>query len=1179
MRTPRTGRKHDDSTERVFTDAKRELPPVMAPNPTSAGMTCGRAGSKNEFRLRELTMDFYRSLLRYRISIMVMAIATILLAAPALSHAQGLARINGTVTDPTGAVIPGAQAVLTDTATSKVSHAASNGSGEYTFPALPPANYTLKVTAAGFNGYTQANIHLEADQAVTINATLKPGSGGETVEVTAAPPQVDVTTGTLSQVISNHQINELPINSRNAASLTTLAAGVTTAPSGASDQGNTKTFPVVVNISVNGTRANQTNYLLDGGNNLDEYTNVNAPFPFPDALQEFSIQTSNFAAEYGQSAGGVVNIITKSGTSAYHGNVFEYVRNAVFNAHNYFSFVTNSNGTLVPYVDPLKRNQFGGTFGGPVGIPHLWKLNRGFFFAGYQHTSIRDQAATVATSTLPTTANTAGQFTFTASSATAAANSCIKDPFTAGNPCFPYVFSSGTTYTSTIPTSRFDQASLKMLHYIPVTGSTAFAFKKPTSQDMDEGVGRYDQDLGDHDHLAARYFLDKFHNQGVLDLTNLLTYADTSDITYQNALVSEDHTFTPHVINNLILSYQREGAVRGPAGNGIDVSDFGVNIWQPANKSIQNIGVSGYFSIGDNPYAVFKRSNVTLADDVHWVKGAHSFGFGFHGELGRVDVVNQNGQPGTFSFNANVTNSAIASFFLGYVYETKQSSGQYQQNRGKYFGLYAQDTWKLNPRLTLDYGLRWEPYIPLHEGGGRVGQFNPTAYAANQHSVIYPNAPAGLLFRGDAGVPEDGIRSVYGNFMPRLGFAWDVFGHGTTSLRGGAGMFYDTRSDGLFNNGWIGSTPFSTSVDLIQQAGATFSNPYGTQASPFPAPFPPPKNTPFILPFAVITFDPSGNFQVPLTYAWNLAGEQQFTSTLSGRLAYVGVHASHVFTSPELNPAVACNCTTTVNSRRLYQNYTTISETNVGGNSTYHSLQFTLRERMKYGMSGAINYTWSKSLDTVPVGTAVTSAGAGISYVLPVYMPHFKTLDTGPSDFDHRNLLSANYVWNIPAWRGGNAIARYIVNGWQTNGIFTLRSGDALSVQTGKDVSNTGLNRDVPLLVGTHDNAIGGNACGTVALCRNYFNPASFVAAAAGQFGNVKKGSFVGPRYIDWDASLARNFPIHESVGLQFRAEYFNVLNYTNLSDPATSLSSATFGRITSANDPRIAQLALKLAF
>ena len=1118
-----------------------------------------------------------------RVSLRLLALLFAVLLAAATSHAQGFSRLVGTVTDPLGAAIPDATAVLTDVATGTTAQVSTNHSGEYVFPQVAPAKYSVTLSATGFGSFTQNNVELEADATVTVNASLKTGSVAETVSVSAAPPQIDLSSGTLSQVIPGDQISELPLNGRNAASLTTLIAGVTAAPSGASDQGNTKTFPVVVNVSVNGTRANQTDYLLDGGNNVDEYTNVNAPFPFPDALQEFSVQTSNFAAEYGQSAGGVVNIITRSGSSQYHGNAFEYVRNAVFNAHNHFGFNTNSAGQLVPYVDPLKRNQFGGTLGGPVGLPGLGKLKRGFFFGGYQHSAYRTQTTSVASSNLPTVANEQGQFTFTAATAAAAATGCIKNPFVTGNPCFPYTNTSGTTYTSTIPTNLYNSSALALLQYVPIAQSStsAFAYEKPTAQNYDEGVGRYDQDLGAHDHIVARYYVDKFDNKGVLNLKNLLTYADNSDITYQSALLSDAHTFTPHVLNNLILSYQREGSIRGPVGGTINVADLGVNIYQPPTKAIQSISVSGFFSIGDNPTGTFKRSNVTLADDVHWVRGQHDMAFGFHGELSRIDVVNQNGLPGTFSFNATTTNSAIASFFLGYDYEFKQSSGQYQQDRAKYTGVYAQDTWRITHRLTLDYGLRWEPYIPLHDNGGRVGEFNPAAYAAGTKSTLYPNAPAGLLFAGDAGVPTSGLVANYKNFMPRIGFAYDLFGDGKTSLRGGGGLFYDTRSDGLFNNGWIGSTPFSTSVDLIQQAGATFSNPYGTAVNPFPAPFPPLKTTAFQTPFPVITFDPSGKFQTPLTYSYNLAVEQQLTSSLSSRFAYVGVHASHIFTSPEINPAVYCGggqttCAASTNARRLYQNFSTISLTNMGGNESYNSLQGTLRQRLKYGLSGAINYTWAKSIDNVPTGTAVTSAGAGIGYILPIYVPNYKQLDRGPSDFDHRNIVTVNDVWVFPAWKGGDRLLRAAVNGWESTTIFSFHSGDALSIMAGKDVSLTGLNRDVPIQTG---NAYGSNACLTVTPCSNWLNPASFVNPAAGQFGSVKKGSFVGPQYIDWDAGLSRNFHLYESMNLQFRAEYFNVLNHTNLSDPGVSLASASFGRITAANDPRIAQLALKLSF
>src|SRR5580704_12344750 len=272
------------------------------------------------------------------------------------AKAQGLGRISGIVTDATSAAIPAAKVTATQAGTGYSSVVVTNQSGEYVFPSLAPTTYNIVVAAPGFGTFVQNAVKLEADQALTINATLNVGAAAQSVTVTTAAAQVDTTTGTLSQVIGQQQVNELPLNGRNAAQLTTLSAGVLPAPNISSiDQGNTKTFPVVVLITVNGARTNQTDFLLDGGNNVDEYTNVNAPFPFPDALQEFSVETSNYQAEYGQNAGGVVNIITKSGTSQYHGDVFEYLRNRVFDAHDHFSTVTNSSGVLVPFDDPLKR--------------------------------------------------------------------------------------------------------------------------------------------------------------------------------------------------------------------------------------------------------------------------------------------------------------------------------------------------------------------------------------------------------------------------------------------------------------------------------------------------------------------------------------------------------------------------------------------------------------------------------------------------------------------------------------------------------------------------------------------------------------------------------------------------------------------------------------------------------
>lgn len=1102
--------------------------------------------------------------------------------------AQGLGRISGIVTDNTGAAVPSAKVIATDAGTGYASTAVTNGQGEFVFASLPPTVYNLTATAAGFRTFAQNGVTLKADQAVTVNPTLEVGAESQTVLVTSEAPQIDTVTGTQSQVVEQRQVNELPLNGRNAAQLTLLAPGVLPAPNISSiDQGNTKTFPVVVLITVNGARTNQTNFMLDGGNNVDEYTNVNAPFPFPDALQEFSVQTSNYQAEYGENAGGVVNIITKSGTNKFHGDVFEYVRNRVFNAHDHFS-TTVVNGVLTPYTDPLKRNQFGGVIGGPVGLPFLWKAKQGFFFAGYQGSRLRDQSATTSSdASLPSTANVAGLFQFTATGTPTTSN-CIVNPTTKA--CFPFTNVSGNVWQATIPTTSFDKASLALLKYIPVTSAsgTPFSYLQPNSQNYDEGVGRYDQALTAKDRMTARYYVDRFHLVGVLNPTNYLTYQDQADITYQTALLSETHTFNDRWLNNLIVNYQREGSVRGPLPGGIDAGTLGVNIWQPTFPSVQSISVSGDFSFGQTPHATFKRSNMTLSDDVHWVKGTHDVSFGFHGELARLDVVNQNGQPGQFTFASTTTNNAMASFFLGYLSSFSQSAGQFQDNRAKFTGVYIQDSWKATPRLTLDYGVRWEPFIPQTDDG-RMGQFNPAAYASGRISTVYPKAPAGLLFPGDAGMPTNGVNANYKNFMPRFGFAWDVFGKATTSVRGGAGMFYDTRMNDLFNNGWIGSNPFTETYTVSNPSASdptsTFSNPYGASPNPFPVTLPLPANTAFPTPVSVITFDPSGVFHTPLMYDWNLAVQQQIVPTLSLQVAYVGSHGSHIFSNVELNPAVQMGATDTAGNeqaRRLYPNFGSISESNMGGNTIFNALQTTVTKHLSQGLSATVSYTWSKSLDDLPYNTAVTSAGAGQAYILPIYVPNFKRLDYGPSVFDHRNNLVLSYTWFIPALKAAPLVVRAIVNGWQTAGLVTIHSGDPLNIIVGSDRSLAGLGTslDVPVRIGR---GYGGNACtfGSAATttCANYLDPTAFATPALDTFGNIKKDSFVGPRYTDWDASLTRNFAIHEATSLQFRAEYFNLMNHTNLGDPNLTQTSASFGRIGSDIAPRIAQLSAKFVF
>lgn len=1106
----------------------------------------------------------------------------VLLGAGIAASAQGLGRITGLVIDPTGAAVPNATVTATEIGTGQKTQVTSAGNGEYSFPSLAPAQYTLLVTAPGFASYTQRSVQLQANQALTVNATLKIGDAAQTVEVTGAPPQIDTTTGTLSQVIDTQRVNDLPLNGRNAASLTTLVAGVVVAPNANADQGTTKTFPVDVTISANGTLANQTDYLLDGANNVDEYTNVNAPFPFPDALQEFSVQTSNYNAQFGQNAGGVVNIVTRSGTNKYHGDAFEYLRNRVFNAANYFSYV---NGVKI--VDPLKRNQFGGTLGGPIGIPHLFHgRDKAFFFLGYQGTSYRDVANASSASTLPNTAQLAGTFV---------QSSCVTNPVATG-PVFPCVNNGNGTYTTTINPAYFNASSLALLKYLPAaTTSGSYTYRKPTNQDYHEGLARFDQDLRQSDHLNAHFYFDQFNLQGVLDPTNLLTYTDQAKITYSNALVAERHVFNSHLLNQLTGNYQLEISTRGPVASSVDVADLGVNIWQPSVKQINQIQVNGGgpagFTIGDNPQATFGRANYSVNDDVNYVVGSHSLAFGGHMEIAKIDIENDYEQPGQFFFTSNGSGNATANFLLGDLTTFNQASGQFFNNRGHFYGFYAQDSWKANRRLTVNYGVRYEPFFPWHEIQNRMGGFNPTAWANNQRSTVYPNAPIGLQFPGDPGFNPEGINTNFSHFMPRIGFATDVFGDGKTSVRGGFGMFYETRLSGVFNNIFSNNSPFVTAVGLTyaNNAPGNFSNPYAGIANPFPAQQPPPA-TAAISPQAYISFDPYNGFHVPVNYNFNLTVEQQIGSTLSARVAYVGSHGSHEWEDTDVNSEY----TTGANAgHRIYQ-YTPsglasglsqqMAFVNTGGNVSYNSLQGSLIKQMHNGISFLLNYTYSKALSDLPYNATATAVVTGQSFVYPTYTPNYKRLDQGPTEFDHRNVISASYVWIFPKLRSGSSFVNYTINGWQTEGIYSFRSGDPLTVLSGSNNnSGTYQNRDRAQYAGS--GAYGGLACAgasTSSPCRNYLNPAAFAYNAAGTFGNVQKGQFIGPRYDDWDTSLIRTFPLHEALNLQFRAEYFDVLNHTNFLDPTTTYtsgSSSSFGRITGSNDPRIAQLALKLEF
>jgi hypothetical protein len=1087
--------------------------------------------------------------------------AILSIAAANLAHAQGLGQFVGIVTDPSGSAIPSAKITAVEVGTTFARTVTTNSEGYFVIPSLRPSVYDLEVEASGFRSYHQEGVTLGADQKATVNIRLEVGAVTETVKVTGSAVQVDTSTSTMKQIVDQRQIIELPLNGRNAAQLTLLVPGAVDSPNGGADQGQTKTFPGAVTYSTNGSRQNSINYQLDGGNNVDEYTNVNAPFPFPDALQEFSVQTSNYSAEYGQNAGGVVNIITKSGTNDLHGDVFEFVRNAEFNARPFFS----------KGRDQLKRNQFGGVVGGPIVIPKVYDgRNRTFFFFGYQGTRLRNTSSS-STAVVPTAANLAGDY------------SALLDAGNPGNPLKKAVTVMDPTNNqpfagNIIPVSRYDPAALNVAKMLPQSaGDGTVFYSKPSSQNFYDVLARVDHSVSASDRLTGRYYAASFYTPPILDTANLLTYQDFAAILSQNALIQETHVFRPNLLNDLRINYAREAATRGAADGAPNMTDLGVkNIYQPPTKGIQSIGVSGFFSFGDNLKAAFIRNNFTLADDIRWVKGDHSLSFGFHGELSRVDIDNDFLRAGTFSFTADYTNYAVASFLLGKLRNFRQGAGEFKNNRNHFLGWYIQDNWRVTHRLTLNLGLRYEPYFPWHEARGRVEMFRPDAYWVGAKSTQFINAPPGLFFPGDPGVPEDGTDPVYTNFMPRLGFAYDLTGNGKTSIRGGAGSFYDTRLNGVFNNRFVDVTPFSPQLTVTDPAGA-FSNPLQGLVNPFPSPFPPPKDSIFPLPVLVVTGDPTGKYKVPVVYNWNLAIERQVTADLVARVAYVGSHSSHLMIPLELNPAVYTpGSTLGTDARRIFKNYQYITEADQSGNSNYNSLQVSLEKRFSRNISFSTNYTWAKSLDNVAQNYNATGPADGGSFTLPWYFPNSNLLDRGPSDFDHQHRFVASWVWQSPRLDKMNAALRAVAGDWQLSGVFQAQSGGPLTILAGQDRSQTNLGRDRATISGE---PYGSGACKNAAPCVDYLNPASFGLPAVGTFGTLGKGVFRGPGLANVDVGLFKNFPVRERLRFQFRAEFFNLFNRVNLNDPTNSVAAGGFGSIRGSRDPRIGQLALKLYF
>jgi hypothetical protein len=1090
-----------------------------------------------------------------RVGLVALAIFTAVLSTPQ-AHAQSvaIAQVSGRVTDPSGAAIASAQVKAIETGKQQVATTATDSDGRFVLPNLPVGNYRLEVIAPGFKTYTQSGIVLQVGNNVEINPALQVGAVNESVEVTASAEMVETRDTSVSQVIDEKRIVDLPLNGRQPTQLIVLSGAAVNAPGGGMT--GSKNYASSTTISVAGGQANGVNYLLDGGDHNDNATNVNLPVPFPDALQEFSVQTSSLPARYGLHPGAVVNAVTKSGTNTMHGNLFEFLRNGNMNARN----------TFAPRHDTLKRNQFGGTFGDRIIRDKL------FFFGGFQGTRQRtDPPQSVAY--VPTAATLRGDFS------AIDGPGCISggrgrqlvDPITKQ----PFA-------NNQIPTTRFNQQALNLLKYIPVSSDPCgkITYGIPSTGDENQGIGRLDWVQNTRHSLFGRYFIADYQNPSTFDGTNLLTTtAAGNDERVQSLTIGDTFSLSSTVVNAFHATASRRRINRGPASNVINPSDLGVNIVTPVKNFIQ-ASVGSYFNVGCGTCAsaFFNANTFQYSDDIDLIRGRHQMAFGVNVIRYQMNFNNEWNRNGVFNFTGSTATGAIstgdslADLLTGTLSSFTQSNTLQYAARATVLGVYAQDTMKINPRLTANFGIRWDPYLPAYDYFGRGSYFSKAAFDAGQRSSVFTNAPVGLLFYGDKGIPKAYTNNKWAQFSPRAGFAFDPGGNGKQSIRISGAILRDT-TELFYAERLTTNTPWGTSISIPSPAGG-LTNPYAGYpgGSPFPNAYAVSSN---------IAFPTQGVYvNMPLestpTYMiqWNASYQRQFSHDWLASFTYLGNKTNHIWVGEEINPALYIpgqSTTANTDARRLLslQNptaakaYSSIVQSDQGGVGSYNGLLLSLQHRFSNHYTVLVNYTWSHCISDVDF----TGELAGSQY----QVPGNRTANRGDCNFDYRHVFNLSAVGESAGF--GHGFAKSLTRNWQLAPIVQFRSGGPMTATTGSDTSLTGVGQDRPDIIDPHG-AIPSDQTAALWINRN-----AFVRNAAGAYGNAGRDILRGPSSFNVDLALSRIFALHEAWRLEVRGEAFNVMNHVRLNNPNTSLASSNFGVITGAADPRIMQVAMKLIF
>ncbi|MGH9626911.1 MAG: TonB-dependent receptor domain-containing protein [Bryobacteraceae bacterium] len=1052
-------------------------------------------------------------------------------AAIALSAAAQEARLSGTVTDPSGGSLPSTQVTATQSGRDLVFRAVTGDDGRFVFARLPIGTYEIEAEATGFKRYVKSDLNLTTNADVLLNVTMEIGAITEQISVIGESTRVSTESVTIQQLVDSKRIVELPLNGRDVYQLSRLVPGT---GEGGFNIGGGKT---------GSQQSNMVNVRLDGNLNVNTAYGEILPSPSPDAVQEFSVQTSVPSARYGW-ASGVVEVSTRSGTNQLHGSLYEFLRNDKLDARSFFQRTKTKR----------KRNQYGVAAGGPLLIPRIYDgRNKTFWFVNFEQQ--KEPLGAPVNIFVPTEEQLRGDFS--------GAGRVIRDPLT--EQPFP---------GNVIPQSRLDPLALNYSkRFVPTTSDPTglHQYQRPADNNPTSFLIRADQLLRSRHQLSIRSFITR--RQGPSAAGNLPAFQSSIGIDDSDFVgASYVWTVAPNKINTARAGFNGtySNAELFPKVSDAELQELG---WSPNfaryNENVPSINVSGYFQ-GSTEFSTLRDyGTYNWSDDFSWIIGRHTLMMGIDAMHTIQEGYSVSRTHGLYTFSGAFSGLALSDFFLGRPNTLRQGNPAIDRTLGLHMAVYFQDDFKLSRRLTLNLGLRYEIPFPPESDLGQTAFYRP-----GQQSEVYPNAPAGLLYPGD----RDAGGETLGNagyslnknyWAPRIGLAYSLTSDQKTVLRAGYGIHYAPAWANVLGQLQI-YQPFIRIIDRV--APPSTADPWAGYPGGRPHPYDRAQGAVFDQEIAGFAFGP--NFREPMMQQWNIGVQREFARDLLATVSYVGTRGTRIPYLRDINPAVYIPGQSTVantNSRRpMYPDFERFSLAESVVNSSYHSLQASLDRRFAGGLTILASYTFSKTL--TELNSVLTNNGG-------VPNPDNRALEWGPANHDRTHSFITSWVWQIPYASSMRGVSRLFLHGWELNGIWSAYTGAPLSFTTSQDRALRGQpNRPDRL----RDARLSSDRSRAERIAR-YFDTTAYVPNRTGEFGNAPRAEsqLRGPGTLSVTLGIFKRFPgFAESHNFQFRTEMFNAFNRPDFGGPGTNVDApASLGRIVSAGDGRIIQFGLKYLF